>query len=466
MPETATAVATPASTSTSTAIQPGTGGGGSEDVKITYGSPEGDGIAESPRTDDASAQAADDPGSDAADEFGELDAFGEEEESEAGIAPEKFSSEQYKALKAALAANPELFKAVKREISENSRYKQLYESPEAAREVHERVESLGGLDSIEEEAKEWSTVYSMFQAGDKGVIDYWAKDNPQALAKLFPHVYDQVAEIDPGMWNHKAAGTFMATAQQMGMVTALNVLSAMEAVKKSPEIKAQIDSIVEGLNRLNDIATKAPSRDLTPEAKALDERQQKIAQKEQEVYRSGLAQKVAPLVTKYAKNSLAPYLKNRQLNAEAKADLMKRTNQQYALLTSKDQTFQKNKNALLASGETEKFLKLSEAHLDRTMRLAARRAWRQYAGISGLNAIESAQRRAEGQSRRESGGGGTTLSVIKTKSPSAAEVDWQRMRAEFGRDGADEIFSFGKKGVNGGIRFYYKKGDAKNIFTF
>jgi hypothetical protein len=40
------------------------------------------------------------------------------------------------------------------------------------------------------------------------------------------------------------------------------------------------------------------------------------------------------------------------------------------------------------------------------------------------------------------------------------------MRTELGRDGADEAFAFGKKGVNGGRRFYYKKGDSKTIYTY
>ena len=466
MPET---VAAPTTASTSTAAPVTGGGGASEDVRITYGSPEGDsnvGEVEEKTDGDLQTDGGEGEGSSEGDEFGELDAFGEDEEGEAGIQPEKFSSEQYKALKAALAANPELFKAVKREISENSRYKALYESPEAAREAHERIESLGGLDAIEAEFQEWSKVFEMFKAGDKGVIDYWAKDNPQALAKLFPHVYDQVAEIDPGMWNHKAAGTFIATAQQMGMITALNVLSSMEAVKKSPEIKAQIDSIVEGLSKLNEIATKAPSRDLTPEAKALDERAQKLKDQERQLYVGSLQQKIAPLINKFGTNSLNHFLQGKKLTTEARKGLLEDVNREYARLTAKDEQFQKNRKALLEAGETDKLIKLVSAQLQRTMPMAAKRAWRKYTGISGLGANEAAQRRAEGQSRRESGGGGTPLSVLKTKAPSAGEVDWQRLRAEFGRDGADEVFSFGKKGVNGGIRFYYKKGDSKNIFTF
>src|SRR5690348_13839784 len=136
MPEAASAVAAPPSTSTST-VSPGTGGGGaSEDVKITYGSPEGDGNVEKIGTPDESI--GEDGGGEgdgldgSFDEFGENDADWEGDQDAPAVSPDKFSSEQYKALKQALAANPELFKAVKREISENSRYKALFESPEAA----------------------------------------------------------------------------------------------------------------------------------------------------------------------------------------------------------------------------------------------------------------------------------------------------------------------------------------------
>ena len=77
---------------------------------------------------------------------------------------------------------------------------------------------------------------------------------------------------------------------------------------------------------------------------------------------------------------------------------------------------------------------------------------------------EAAQRRAEGQSRREAGGGGATTSAIPGPPPIAGQVDHARMRTEFGKD-AEDVFMFGHKGHFGGKRVYFKKGD-KNAYTY
>lgn len=351
-----TAIAAPATTTTPAAT--GTGGETSAEPKITYGSPEGNGAITETReserqTDDAGGISEADR-----DEFGEFDEFADFGDDETEIEPEKFTSEQYKALKQALAQNPELFKAVKREISENSRYKQVYESPEVARQFADRVEALGGIDGIEQESAEWSKVFQMFQSGDPGVIDYWAKDNPQALSKLFPHVYDRIAQSDPAMWGYKAAGTFMATAQQQGMLTAIETLSKLKAVADSPEAKNLVNSLIESFNRIDAVSQKAPTQDLTPEAQKLSEREKQLKQQETDIYQRGVSQQVAPLVRKAANNALSAMLKGRNLKPDAKAELLKDVNREFSTLQKKDENFQKNAKALLAAGETEKFVKL------------------------------------------------------------------------------------------------------------
>ena len=458
MPE--AAVVSSPSTPTSTSA-PVTGGGGAEDVKITYGSPEGDSnVGEGTETVDDSLQADGGEGGEAED-FGDFDSFGEEE---GEIEPQKFTSDQYKALKQALAANPELFKAVKREISENSRYKQLYESPEAAREVSERIEALGGLEGIEAESQEWSKVFEMFKAGDPGVIDYWAKDNPQGLAKLFPHVYDRMFELDKPMWSYKAAGTFVETARQTGMIAALNVLSKLESVAKSPEAAAQVNAIIDALNNVDAISKKPPTQDLTPEAKALSEREKNIKAQEHQIYINGLQQRIIPLISKAGMNALSRFLQGKKLTQDARKGLLEDVNREYARLSSKDETFQKNRKALLTAGETDKLEKLVKAHLDRTMPMAAKRAWRKYTGISGIGEKEAAQRKAEGQARRESGGGGATVTVVAGPPPRSGDVDWARMRQEFGKD-FEDVFMFGKKPHMGGKRVYFKKGD-KTAYSY
>lgn len=426
--------------------------------KVTWGSPDAiDSTVKPPE------KVAGDEGGEPGDsgDFGD-ESFDDEISPPEAERAEEFSSEAYQKLKQALAAEPELFKQVKKAVSENKRFKEIAKSPEELRATFDRLDTLGGVDAIEAESKEWGEVYEMFRSGDPGVIDYWAKDNPEGLMKLMPSAYDRWCEMDAAGWTHASAKTFMATAHQSGLATILETL----AESNDPAAKKLAEKGIGILNAVNAHAEKSPERDLTPEAKKLDQRSQELSQKENALYQQGVSAKVVPVMNKIATNALNAQLKGRQLKPEQRNDLMVDIRNEYSKLAKNDAEFQKNAKALLAANETEKFLKLVSSNMERTMPLAARRIWRKYAGISGLSAAEQQQRKTESQSRTEAGGGGTSQGMVKTAPPNPREVDWQRMRDEMGRDKADEAFSFGVKDLYGGKRFYYKKGDKKGVYTF
>lgn len=463
MPEGAISTGTPAAPVTSaptTTPTPSTTP--TAEPKVTWGSPDALDTTTKPAEKVGADEAAEHLGGD---EFGD-ESFDEEFGEREAEKPEEFGSEAYQKLKTALASDPELFKQVKRAVSENKRYKEIAKSPEDLRQTFDRLDTLGGVDAIEAEAKEWSTVYSMFAAGDPGVLDYWAKDNPEGLSKLMPTAIDRYKDLDPAGWTHKMAQTFMATVHQSGLATALDTLASLEAVSKSPEAKQLLDKAIRVINAVNAHAEKSPERDLSPDQKKLDQRSQELSQKANALYQQGVSARVVPVMTKIAGNALNAQLKGRKLTTEQRKDVLADINREYATLAKNDAEFQKNAKALLAANETEKFLKLVTSNMERTMPMAARRVWRKFAGLSGLSDQEKQQRRTEGQSMREAGGGGTIAAMVKTGPPNPREVDWQRMRDEFGRDKADEAFSFGIKTAHGGKRFYYKKGDPKNVYTF
>lgn len=469
------AVSTPggaagAGTSPGTA-KPGAGGAagagagsatGSPEPKVTWGGPESGEDTSKSAIETGDRAEIDQP---ATDEFGD-ETFDEEIAPETEEPKDDFSPEAYQKLKAALASDPELFKQVKRAISENKRYKEISKSPEELRIAFDRVETLGGLDAIEAESQEWSQVYEMFQKGDPGVIDYWAKDNPDGLAKIMPSAIERYKDLDPAGWTHSMAKTFMATVHQSGLASALDTLASLDAVSKNPEAKQLLAKVINVVNAVNAHAEKSPERDLTPEAKKLDEREKTLSEKESALYHQSVSARVIPIMGKTATNALNSVLRGRKLTGDQRKELVADINLEYSRLAKNDATFQKNAKALLATNETEKFLKLVGSNMERTMPVAARRIWRKYTGISGLSDQEKQQRKMEGESRREAGGGGTTAAMVKTGPPNPRDVDWQRMRDEMGRDKADEAFSFGVKNINGGRRFYYKKGDKKNIYTF
>ena len=103
-------------------------------------------------------------------------------------------------------------KQLKRIYGENQQYREHFESPEAAREVSERLESLGGIEGIETETGEAAKLWNMFGAGDPATLDALDKDGyGEGLVKLFSPYVDRMAQKAPAVYAHKFAKVFMAT---------------------------------------------------------------------------------------------------------------------------------------------------------------------------------------------------------------------------------------------------------------
>lgn len=373
------------------------------------------------------------------------------------IAPKADGEINYQALKQALAQNPELFKQVKKAVSISQRLSKIpnFETPEKVAQAAEKIETLGGLEGIERETAEAATLWNMLGAGDAGVLDALERDGyGEGLAKLAPAVLDRWQKSDPEGWNHSMASIFMATANQSGLVTALSAL--YDVVGENPSAKKFLDRISGVIESIQGHASKAPA----PKAQddKLAKERQELAQQKNALYQRDVSTKVAPVIKNGLQNNLAPLLKGKNLSPDAKKYIMRQADTHFAEIAKKDLTFQQNFKAALTAGETDKCIRLLNSLMERTGRMAARNAWRDYAGISGYSDKQAAERKTEGQSRRESAGGGAAVNTIKTQTPKGNEIDWQRMRAEFGREGADDMFMFQRQ--------FYKKGDSKNRYSY
>jgi hypothetical protein len=461
MPEGVAAGAGTATVSTpggaGSAIQPG--GGESAEPKIQWGD-EGDasrdtGLDPEATGGDVSGEGA---GTDGAEGAGD-DAWGDETISDGhDLGDEAPAKLDYKALKEALATAPELFKQVKRALSENSRYKELAKSPEELRASFDTIERFGGLAEIEKDLTDGVNTWKALDEGNPAILDRLEQEHGEGFGKLIPHIYDRHQKLDPQGWAHEMSKVFMATlnqskAGQISVLQAINALSQVKGVSESAEFKRIVDTI----NQIDEIAASAPDRAPVGDKK-FEERALELTKKEQTLYFTELSSKITPLKTDSAKAMLSKFLKDKKVSLDGRKYLLKETTREFDALCKRDAAFQQNAKDLLKAKNSDGFTKMFKRQLEKNMNLAARKAWRQYAGISGLSTTEAAARRAEGQGRQEGAAGGASGASIKTQAPDPKDVDWARMREEFGSDGAQDKFLFEK--------FYYKKGDKKNSYSF
>lgn len=353
-------------------------------------------------------------------------------------------------------------KQIKRWFFENSRFREAgFESPEEARNLVDKLESWGGVEGIEKETQEAATFWTMLDAGDGGLLDTLEKEHGEGMKKLMPALMDRFQNSDPAGFSHKFAGIFMATlgASKAGEMSAL--LAFNQLAKKFPDIRKsdEFAKIAEVINAVNDIAQRSPEPAKVDSK--LSEREKQLKQQENQLKNQALAGKATPVLGKWATNAMNVAFKGTNLTKEGKKDVIGRIHTEFAALVDKETDRKAARKAFLDSGETEKWLKMVDSDAKRIMPQAARRAKRWYDGITGKTDKTAQERTAEGQSRREAGGGGTTGGTIRTGTPDAKQVDWGRMRAEAAKAGfkdSEDMFMFGRK--------YFKRGDPRNVYSY
>jgi hypothetical protein len=352
-------------------------------------------------------------------------------------------------------------KQLKKIYGENQQFREAgFETPEEARELTDRLEAMGGIEGIETETGEAATLWNMLGAGDPAILDTLQKDHGEGLVKLFSPYVDRMAQVAPAVYAHKFARVFMATmneasAGQISALAAINQLMKVEGVQDSEAFQR----IAEVINHIDAIAKKEPTEAIGSEK--LTKRERELQAEKAELTKQKLGGQAAPLLNAGAKNAIATRLNGQKLSQQAMKQVIAWTHAEFAKLAAKDATAKRNREALLEAGEHDKWLRNVKAISKRLMPLAAKAALRRYRGIAGNTSTEADKRKAEGSSRREAGGGGTSGGTIRTnKAPDPKIVDWDRMKIEAKKNGKDveDMFTFD--------RAYFKKGDPRHLYRY
>lgn len=452
----------------------GTGGGEGAEPSMGWAGDEGGG--DGGTTDDRTTDGEEGAGTE-----GDFEDFGSESDEEGDTtkgAPKSLKEFVESIEKGLTSQDPNIKKAAEKELkkiyNERQRYQQNFKTPEEATSFVEKVDALGGIEGIESEMGETATFLNGWAAGDEGVISQWMKDNGEGLAKSMPVVAKLWRENDLPGWQHHHASTFMATLRGAGangepsLISSFNSLTKNQEfvalAQKTPAIQEAFDRIAEVINAVDATAKQNPTRDLSPEQEKLTKRERELKTKENQLYETHLNTRVTPLLNKSAERFITAVAKGRKFTPEQKKDLVADAVAAFSAIAKKDDAFQKSAKSLKAAGETDKFLKLLKSRVERSMPLAARNVWRKYAGIGGLTDEQRNQRKADGQGRRESGGGSTSSNAIRVKRPEgwkeSSQIDWDGMNAiakKYGVEDGQDLFS--QK------HLFMKKGD-KRLYGF
>jgi hypothetical protein len=271
---------------------------------------------------------------------------------------------------------------------------------------------------------------------------------------------DWLNKTSPGTWAAHHAKVFMSTlmqpnAQGVSPLAAFNQLYDIPEVANSPAAQKLLKQIAETINNVSDAAKKGGETEAT---RTTGNESQKLASERRGLNLEKLNMRAAPAVSSSAEQAFTVAFKGITVSKEAKAEILKDIKRQFNQMQLADATFQENAKALLDPKDHDRFLKVLKSAIARNMPKAAMREARKYKGLSG-----GTQRKAEGQSRVESGGGVTTqgdrvrfTGPWKQGGPDPALIDYGGMRTLWGRKGTDEHL--------GNHEFLKKGGDGKTIY--
>jgi hypothetical protein len=369
----------------------------------------------------------------------------------------KNSPEELKAVK---AAHYEL-RQIKAEMA-----KAGFKSPKELRAYKSRIDSLGGSDAIEKEAGEWATTWAGFQAGDPAVLEEWGKENPEGMVKLSGPMLDWLHKTNPGAWANHMGKVFMSTLTApsagggLSALASFNALYDIPEVANSPAAQKLLKTIAETINGVHE-ATKAGEQSTRGDGGGEGKRSQELEARGRVLYLKEVNMQASPIVESAARQAMKVALKGLKVSKEAEADILSDIKRQFNSMQKSDEVFQKNAKDLLGKNDTERFLKVLKSAIARNMPRAAIREARKYKGLSGT----PEQRKAEGQSRTETAGGGAAASgrmrysgPMKHGGPDPGQIDYTAMRNQFGRKGCDDMLSrheFLKKGTDGKIVYFW-----------
>jgi hypothetical protein len=295
-------------------------------------------------------------------------------------------------------------------------FKKHFESPAKAAETLEQLNALGGFEGIASTTAEFAEIDKMFSTGDKTLLDKFlsVEGNKEGFAKLGPALFEEYRKSDEGAWTHDIAKVMASTLQQAGVGQDINTLAGM--LKDNPEALAvlkKINSLVSGIDQL---AAAKPKPTVDPEREKLNKDRADFEKSRSDLFLQGVNNGIGVHIEKGIKDSLQPYIKNRNLDKESYALIESNVGSELNKLMQADAQFTSQKDAVLKSGDKERIQKFFNSKITKYLPDACKKVMRAFGSVGSSSAATT-------QSKSSTAVSG----VIKlSKAPEASEIDYRK----------------------------------------
>lgn len=327
-------------------------------------------------------------------------------------------------LKELKTSDPKAAQEIERAIYGWQQFRTAYpEGIKSVQRMAQIVEAIGGqegVQAIEAERAEWNALDEKFTAGDPAFVEAIAESDPEAFKKILPHALNKFSQSSPEEYAHLMAGIVTATVEPIA-VKLYNALAADEKTKPLAQ------ELADWFNKLDSQAKTRPQPKIDPEREKL--------QKDREAFENQKAQNFHAEVTnamrtfntaKISGELNSQFTKNGQKLADFKVKnpesyriLSENCNTAIQTVIGKDQSFMKQYQTILMSGDKDRALRLAQSKISAVAPDAVKRTVRAFMAFSGQKAKPEA---AAVTPNGNDGGGARWL----PKQPERKDIDWSR----------------------------------------
>jgi hypothetical protein len=305
--------------------------------------------------------------------------------------------------------NPEAFNKAKTDLFELRDRRSVHPTPQAAREEHDLVLSLGGAKGIatmREDAGVFKTAASQFLKGDPAFVkDLWDEDPIAAVQHVQPFLTEFKARDFEG-YRTTIAKLWQNDFQQVGFEAGLNALmdaikrkdfDAASAIVSGPKdsFKSWYDSIMGVANRAEDPRVKTL---LAERNKARENEQTQAQQTFLKEYRTDAANTVLEEASKVFES----YFRGRKLDDEDRQSLLQDAVKVANGVVAADAKFMADRQAHLDAGDKHSALRVTRARFAEAMPDAVKKIARRY-GMSSQTAPNQPQNQNGKGNQNQSG---------------------------------------------------------------
>ena len=228
---------------------------------------------------------------------------------------------------------PELYKTLKRRLSEHSRFATKFKTPEELDSHLERVERLSGgqgIEKLEEVVNRVATDLQNFRNGDAG---QFAKEAPEEFATAAEKLADTWGQTDATSYVAYLAKAAMQafTSKDASGQSALDALTAAYQATTDPVVKKLLERTFYTLNTINENSLYKPD--------ATKLRQRQLDQRDAAIFSQEVDQRTDPVITQALRTALDKMLGDATVSAEDRKSYMTDMKKQFLAAAKKNTRF-------------------------------------------------------------------------------------------------------------------------------